>query len=373
MHKMDAETVPTRFARSLLNLLVERGYDYSGILEAAGIHFDPMDSRSPGYLDQISAMQYTRLYQHVLSMLQDETFGLMLGRGVTPGAFRMMCYCILGCDNLGKAIRRACEFYRTFFHGEARMFIDAQREYASVGYRGRQDEVGHDYEVGAADVYGLSVWHRFYCWLIGNTIELTEVHFRGRAPDSEERREKYEQLFGCPVLYRRQRDEFVFETRYLSYPLVHTEESLKEFLRSAPYPLMVMSRNSDDGSLVARVRAMIGHDFSQGFPSFERITEALNMSAPTLRRRLKKEGKTFQQIKDECRSDAAMAYLSNSDLSINAVAALMGFTDPSAFHRCFKKWTGMTPGEYRLTEPRAESREQGGRQSREPGAGSRGM
>ena len=74
------------------------------------------------------------------------------------------------------------------------------------------------------------------------------------------------------------------------------------------------------------------------------------MSAPTLRRRLKKEGTTFQQLKDECRRDASMGYLSNPDLSINAVAALMGFTDPSAFHRSFKKWTGLTPGEYRQQE-----------------------
>ena len=115
---------------------------------------------------------------------------------------------------------------------------------------------------------------------------------------------------------------------------------------------MVLSNGRDDSSLVARVRAMIGHDFSQGSPNFERITQSLNMSAPTLRRRLKKEGTSFQALKDECRRDGAIIYLSNSELSINAIAALMGFTDPSAFHRCFIKWTGMTPGEYRQRERR---------------------
>lgn len=357
MQNMDAETLPTRFARSLLNLLAERGYDYRGILESTGIHFNPMDSRSPGYQDQISAMQYARLYRHVLSLLQDEAFGLMLGPGVTPGAFRMMCYCILGCENLGKAIRRCCEFYQTFFQSDAHIYIDTSREHAAVGYR-HSGETSSSVAVQATDIYGLSVWHRFYCWLIGHSIELTEVRFRGKAPETEERRRKYQQIFDCPVSYEQERNEFLFETRYLAYPLVHTEDSLKEFLRSAPYPLMVMSKNGDDGSLVSKVRGMIGHDFSQGFPSFERITDALNMSAPTLRRRLKKEGKTFQQIKDECRRDAAMAYLSNSDLSINAVAALMGFTDPSAFHRCFKKWTGMTPGEYRQQESEQDARRQ---------------
>lgn len=345
---MNAETVPTRFAKSLLTLVLERGYDYSGMLTVAGIGFDPMHVDNADYQAEISAMQYTRLYQQVLSLLQDETFGLSFGRGVTPGAFRMMCYCILSCENLGKAIKRAGEFYRTFFEAEAQIVVDFSEEQALVAYHGMNPDLDSK-PVDATDAYGLSVWHRFFCWLTGRTIGLTEIRFRGLAP-SAEKIEKYASLFNCPVLFEQSRDEMVFDSHYLASPLVHTEQSLKEFLRTAPYQLMVINADASDSSLVSRVRALIGHDFSQGFPSFEKITRALNMSAPTLRRRLKKEGTTFQQLKDECRRDASMAYLSNPDLSINAVAALMGFTDPSAFHRSFKKWTAMTPGEYKQRE-----------------------
>lgn len=73
------------------------------------------------------------------------------------------------------------------------------------------------------------------------------------------------------------------------------------------------------------------------------------MSAPTLRRRLKREGTTFQRLKDEARCEAAKLCLNRHDLSINEVALEMGFTDPSAFHRSFKKWTGKTPGQFRAT------------------------
>ena len=265
----------------------------------------------------------------------------------------MLCYCIIGCENLGKAISRACEFFRTFYDADAQIHLDTRRESAIVGYSSVKKGFAGE-RVDVADLYRLSIWHRLFCWLIGGSIDLKEVRFAGQAPTDKSRVAKYQQLFGCQVYYGQLRDEFVFDTRYLNFPLVHNERSLKDFLRAAPYPLMVMSNARDDGSLVARVRAMIGQDFSQGFPSFERITEALNMSAPTLRRRLKKEGTTFQQLKDECRRDAACAYLSNSELSINAVAALMGFTDPSAFHRCFKKWTSMTPGEFRQVERDAQ-------------------
>jgi AraC-like DNA-binding protein len=307
-----------------------------------------MEVNSPRYHPDISAMQYTRLYQQVLSLLQDETFGLSFGQGVTPGSFRMMCYCILGCENLGKAIKRACEFYRTFFDAQAQIVVDFTEDSAMVGYHGMQAGPKRK-QVDATDAYDLSVWHRFFCWLTGRTITLNEVRFRGREPAAE-KIEKYRKLFNCPVLFEQHRDEMVFDSHYLASPLVHTEQSLKEFLRTAPYPLMVIKVDSSDSSLVSRVRALIGHDFSHGSPGFEKITRALNMSAPTLRRHLKKEGTTFQQLKDECRRDAAMAYLNNPDLSINAVAALMGFTETSAFHRSFKKWTAMTPGEYKQRE-----------------------
>ena len=71
------------------------------------------------------------------------------------------------------------------------------------------------------------------------------------------------------------------------------------------------------------------------------------MSARTLRRRLDKEGTSYQRIKDGARRDAAIAFLNNPALTVSDVAELIGFSDPSAFHRSFKRWTGVSPGEYR--------------------------
>lgn len=342
---VNPETVPTRFAKSLLKLVVERGYDYQTVLSEVGIPFDPMQSSAEGYQVDITVMQYSALYLKIMNLLQDETFGLSIGRGVTPGAFRMMCYCILGCENLGKAINRASEFYRTFFGSEARISLHETEQLAIVGYSDNPP-VGRC-EVAAIDAYSLSVWHHFFCWLTGSSISLAEVHFCGLAPRSEQKKRRYQGLFKCPIYYGQPCDQMAFDRALLSSPLIHNEQSLKEFLRTAPYQLMVINTGVDSSSLVARVRALIGHDFSQVLPGFEQIAETLNMSPATLRRRLKEEGSSFQQLKDQCRCDAAKVYLDNPDLSINAVAALVGFGDPSAFHRSFKKWTGVTPGDHR--------------------------
>jgi AraC-like DNA-binding protein len=339
---MSADRVPTQFAATLMRLAGERGYDFSAVLVSAGLEFDPLDKQHPGWQPEITAMQYTRIYQQTLGLLQDETFGLHPGKVVAPGAFRMMCYCIINCDNLGRAIKRATEFYRTFFDESAQLYANFTQPHARVGYRHTGPSEGH--QVDATDAYGLSSWHRFFGWLTGRPIELQRVDFVGESPANLE---KYEELFACPLYFRQASNLMYFDSACLKYPLVHTEQSLEEFLRTAPYQLLLMTPENHSKSLVAQVRAMIGHDFSQGFPGFETISVALNISAPTLRRRLKREGTTFQKLKDDCRCQAAMDYLARNDLSINSVAQQMGFTDPSAFHRSFKKWTGKTPGEYR--------------------------
>ncbi|WP_229801653.1 AraC family transcriptional regulator [Halioglobus japonicus] len=339
-----SDSVPTRFMNTLLRMVNARGYDFSAMLAEAGIEFNPLDEHSPGYRSETTAMQYSQVYQQVLRLLQDETFGVTGSELVAPGAFRMMCYCIISCDNLGQAIQRASEFYRTFFDERSQLYANFSQVHARVGYRtiDRRERP----QVGPADAYGLQVWHRFFGWLCGRPIKLHRVDFTGEPPANPD---KYEELFHCPVYYGQPNDLLYFDSECLAWPVVHTQHSLREFLRTAPYQMLIMDSHPGSDNLSAQVRAMIGHDFSAGFPSFEMICSALAMSAPTLRRRLKREGTTFQQLKDDARCEAAKLCLNRHDLSINEVALEMGFTDPSAFHRSFKKWTGQTPGQFRAT------------------------
>jgi AraC-like DNA-binding protein len=73
------------------------------------------------------------------------------------------------------------------------------------------------------------------------------------------------------------------------------------------------------------------------------------MAAATVRRRLQEEGESYQSIKDQLRRDLAISYLSDSGRSVVDIALELGFAEPSAFHRAFKKWTGASPGEFRRT------------------------
>lgn len=76
----------------------------------------------------------------------------------------------------------------------------------------------------------------------------------------------------------------------------------------------------------------------------------MHTSPQTLRRHLREEGSSFQELKDHLRRDLAIYYLGRNEMTIEIIAEQLGFSEPSAFHRAFKKWTGLTPGAYRAAQ-----------------------
>ena len=77
------------------------------------------------------------------------------------------------------------------------------------------------------------------------------------------------------------------------------------------------------------------------------LTQHFNMSEETFQRRLKQEGTSYQQLKNEIRRDTAIELLSKTQQSLQEISDQLNFHGPSAFHRAFKKWTGVNPGAYR--------------------------
>jgi AraC-like DNA-binding protein len=148
------------------------------------------------------------------------------------------------------------------------------------------------------------------------------------------------------VQYEQPTNSVSFSARHLEAELLRDEPQLQEFLKLAPYHVIIEPQASTF-SVTHRIRKILGDDFRAEMPSFEELTSLLNMSARTLRRRLEKEGTSYQRIKDNARRDAAISLLSREGLTVSEVAERVGFSDPSAFHRSFKKWTGLSPGSYR--------------------------
>lgn len=101
------------------------------------------------------------------------------------------------------------------------------------------------------------------------------------------------------------------------------------------------------------VRAAIEDRLAHGAPSLPAIARALGTSARTLQRRLGEDGRSFRDVVEEVRERLARDYLGRGDITLGDVAYRLGYAEVSAFLRAFKRWTGMTPTQFRTGRPAA--------------------
>lgn len=307
---------------------------FTPLLESAGLSAADLEQTGR----RISTQQYSTITLGLMRLVNDEFF-LAGGRRRTPyGSFPLMCQSIIQLPTLRSALRRGLRFYQLFTR-DINFRIRHHEDRVEISMR--WDDASMD-PMHICTESMMTIMHRLSSWLIDQRIPLIEATFTYAPPAHVE---DYHLLFHCPLRFNQSRNSIVFSSAYLNYPLMQNEASLKEFLRATPNSLFAPPTNAQ--LLTAQIRAMLGQDFTREFPEFEEVAEDLGLTPQTLRRRLKEENSSYQGIKDQVRRDAAIYYLSRPQLGIAEIAHLMGFSEPSTFHRAFKKWTGLTPGEYR--------------------------
>ncbi len=334
-------TVSGHFVLAALSGAEYQQQDSSAMLRRAGI--SPELIRTPGA--RVSSAQFTRLMQVIWEAMQDEFMG-MGPRRCRPGTFATMCTLILEHSTLESGLERA-EHFSHLFHSTVCMGLERASDRASLVLH--LDPPVHDPHYFLRESI-LVIWHRLFSWLIGQAITLKEARFDYPAPPHAD---EYRHIFHCPLAFDADRTELIFDARFLNAPIIRDRPEMRRFLKTSPADLL--ARPDEGNSYTGRIRALIGRDFSQALPDFEWIASELHVSPQTLRRRLKQENTSFQEIKDLLRRDLAIYHLGRGERSINEIAHLVGFTEPSTFHRAFKKWTGMTPGAWREEEVGAES------------------
>lgn len=152
-------------------------------------------------------------------------------------------------------------------------------------------------------------------------------------------------VLGCPVRFGSPETRFVLRRELLERPLPRANSELFEYLER--HAQVVLARLPEGGSTVVRARRLITEGLRAGEPTPLEVAKKLGMSERTLQRRLRDEGTSFAQLLDGVRRELAELYLSEPRIAAHEVAFLIGYSEPSAFFRAFRRWTGRTPQEFR--------------------------
>jgi AraC-like DNA-binding protein len=125
------------------------------------------------------------------------------------------------------------------------------------------------------------------------------------------------------------------------------DEALAGIIRRRLDNAMGDRDRSGGGAMSTRVRRMLVENLGQSVLTLDGVATALAVSRRTLTRRLADERASFRNILDEVRSDFARALLQDRTLSIADIAFFLQYSEPAAFHRSFRRWTGRTPQAFR--------------------------
>jgi AraC-like DNA-binding protein len=305
------------------------------VLAAAGIPAELL--RTPR--SRVTADAFAALWLAAARELDDEFFGLDRRR-MKSGSFRLLCRSLLPAADLGQALKRVLRGFRVLLDDIAGELRVDGGEAAIVVHSRIAAPHAHRF---ACETF-LVLVHGLMCWLAGRRIPLRWAHFDYARPAHAR---EYLLMYSPQLAFGAARTAVAFDAALLAAPVVQDERSLKAFLAAAPRSVFLKYRNEEGTAARVRRRLKPCVDSGAAWPRLEAVAAELHLSANTLRRRLGAEGASYQGLKDALRRDAAIHLLTGSRLSVEAIAARLGYEDASAFHRAFRKWLGMQPGEYR--------------------------
>tara|TARA_R110002049_G_scaffold156512_12_gene321575 strand:- start:6983 stop:8068 length:1086 start_codon:yes stop_codon:yes gene_type:complete len=348
-------TIPAKKFMRLLDYMERIGIDAPRLAETVELRFDRIAALDPEHT--LPAMHYSRLYKAAAAKMQEMEQRLPWGAGLGSEAFELMCHCMIGGRTLRAALQLAQRLDALLYPLNGyRMQLLEEPDSDTVSLRydidiseATETLIPADWDrvdsgIAAARASGLLVWHALCGWLIGQALTSAELRIDAPAVNREYH-ESLEQTINGPVYFDAGENTCSFDRKLLDRRVVHTPESLDDFLKNSVYHVIAMGRVTTSTS--AAIKSLISIDLPNGLPSFAEVAGMLYMSESSLRRRLQSEETSYQAIKDEVRCQVAIDKLLHEDVRVADLAEFLGFTEPSSFVRSFKSWTSYTPKAYK--------------------------
>ena len=329
--------IPTTLAT--IGLIVTRllemyGLDARAMFEQHGIK--PSLLSNPDA--RIPARTWELLAREAAAQISDPAFGLLAARCWHPSNLGALGFAWLSSSSLRTGLGRLERYWRLL--GEASA---ARLEESSAGLT--VVLTGQRIDPESTDIltdFTMSILVDMCRMNAGSSLRPVTVHLQRERPKGAA---VYRRHFGCAVHFGADEDSFTLSRRDVDRPLPTSNRQI-----AANLERMLTERlaSLDKRNVVARCQARLFDQLMSGEVSEDAMAEQLHMSRRTLQRKLAEADLTFQKLVDDTRRDLAMRHLDDPRHSITDVTFLLGFSQQSAFTRAFRRWTGMSPSEYRV-------------------------
>jgi len=331
-----SHTISPYYLNAAIRGAQRKGFDTQHMLLASGLT-PAAPALSLEEALRVPPEKVSKLIRTLWQTMDDEFMGFTK-QPCRQGVFSIMAKQAITCENLKEALIHGAHFYH-LIHPDIMFKFKVKGSEAHLSFELVRPDLDPDHFLVE---FFLLIWHRFSNWLVGQRVPLRYANFTYPSPIHVK---EYSLLFPCHCRFKQQTNSLVFAAETLNLPIKQQARELKTFLKNSPSDLL--SKPVFHSAMTTQVMNLIGGAENFNFPLIETVSNYFHMSARNLRRRLKEEGTSFQEIKDKLRQDHAMRLLRDSKLAISQVSHQVGFNEPAAFTRAFKQWTAQSPRKYR--------------------------
>ncbi|MCR2806403.1 AraC family transcriptional regulator [Paenibacillus soyae] len=317
----------------IMKSLVQKGLDPAEFFEAAGFDarlLQDVEARIPGE-------ELERLMKAAAAYSGDEHFGLHQGQMTDFADLGILGYVMMHSHTVRDALKAyqkyndiLCSGFNLDWKTEGNMLLLR----LFMQHPGRMSR--HCVEDMAGSVY------RMIGRISNRSIPLWGIRFEHDQPADTA---PYEASFGTIPAFGETANALCMNAEVLDYPILYSDPRLLAAFEAIAQE--TMDSLSDSAGFSVQVMRWMKNNMVTNFPTLQQTAESFGTSARTLQLKLKEENTTFHSLTAAVRKELAIGYLKRREYSIGDIAYALHFSEPSAFQSAFKKWTGMTPGQYR--------------------------
>lgn len=285
---------------------------------------------------------YKRAIEAAITVTADPALGLHLGEHASPAMYRVVAHLVDHAATLGEGIAMMIRYSGLLATGyEPCLFESGERVALRLPYL-----IGASGATQLTAEFALTGFMRMFRQYVGPNARPYSASFAYPAPAHAA---EYRRIFGGVERFDQPYTEMEFPRGWLARSQLYSDPALHAVLKT--HAERELSQLERGGTVVERVQLALASSDLRALPTMTALARELSISARTLARRLSVEGMTYATLVESRQMSAATSLLEGRQLTIQEIADVMGFASAPAFHRAFRRWTGLTPKQYVFSVP----------------------